>query len=102
MSLCARASSSKRCWAVRRQIGDTRGAKRGRMARSGLAGWVIIDHRQSARPPARAGRAFEPVIDLNMQELAGLIEQIDPTTGRRAGGSFHRPAGPNRRQLRYS
>ncbi len=57
-----------------RQIGDARGAKRGDGAIGLAAGQ--IDHGQ-ARRHLRARRALQPVIDLVLQQLGGLIEQID-------------------------
>ena len=56
------------------KIGDAGRAKRGDGALRLAVG--EIDHRQ-ARSDLRTRGAFEPLVDLVLQELGGLIEQID-------------------------
>ena len=97
MSLCARASSSRRCWRNSPARSAMRVVRSAAMRAVRLAVHQI-DHRQP-RGDLRARRALEPVIDLVLQQFARLIEQIDrdETIGETADHLVAAPA--DRRQI---
>ena len=78
------------------EIGDPRGAQR----RDGAFRLAVgqIDHRQP-RGDLRARRAFQPVVDLILQEFAGLIEQIDRDQPIREPADHFVAAPADRRQF---
>ena len=78
------------------EIGDARGAK----GRDGAIRLAIgqVDHRQACRH-LRARRAFQPLVDLILQQFAGLIEQIDRDQPVREAADHFVAAPPDRRQF---
>ena len=78
------------------EIGDARGAKR----RDGAIRLAVgqVDHGETCRD-LRPRRALEPVVDLVLQEFAGLIEQIDRDQPIRKPADHFVAAPPDRRQF---
>ena len=93
----ARASSNPLAAHLVGQIGGTGGAQR----RQRAIGFAVhqIDHRQPRRHLRPRG-ALQPVVDLVLQQIRGLIEQVDPTSrsaSRRIISSPRRDRGESRK-----